>query len=472
MHPQSISMTLSEIKEKVSRRNFLKLIGLGAGATVVSPSLTASTTVQTISNEEEVITSEALPFRIGEWLPSDQEFLDQWLNQHIKAVDASGKALHPVMEEFKNLIERDPEIYMLFNQMFDQIPRKSPYNKNPVGKPQIRDYLHMLNLINAIMTTAPDFNKTGLVGFPINAILDWPMGTQSGFAAFLNDKVNAQLKKILNEWAKFLGSTESCYVLSKDPHNGWFGSDAKKAMPDFEKNFKCDPSQPYYGFKSWDDFFTREFNDGQRPIASPYRDTVIVNACESAPYKIAYNVKRHDKFWIKSQPYSLTHMLANDEFTDQFVGGTIYQAFLSATSYHRWHSPVSGKIAKAYVKDGTYYSETLAEGFDPSGPNESQGYITEVATRAIIFIEADNPAIGLMCFMAVGMAEVSTCEITVQVGQHVTKGDQLGMFHFGGSTHCLIFRQQVKLDFDLHGQTPGLNSRNIEINSKIATVKM
>lgn len=32
------------------------------------------------------------------------------------------------------------------------------------------------------------------------------------------------------------------------------------------------------------------------------------------------------------------------------------------------------------------------------------------------------------------------CEITVYDGQHVNKGDQIGMFHFGGSTHCLISR--------------------------------
>lgn len=465
MNTKPASLTLSLIKEQVSRRSFLKIASLGAGAAAISPSLMAN-----LYNKEE-ITSKVLPFRVGEWLPSDQAFLDQWVERHVKAVDTHAKPLHPVIEEFKNLIENDPEIYMLINQMFEQIPKKSPYDKNPIGKSQVRDYPHMLNLINAILTTAPEFNKTGLVGFPINAILDWAMGTQSGFAVFLNAKVNAQLKKILNEWAKFLGSTESCYVLSTEPHNGWFGSDAKKAMPNFEKQFKCDPSKPYYGFTSWDDFFTREFNEGQRPIALPNNDSVIVNACESAPYKIAHNVKRQDRFWIKAQPYSLVHMLANDDFVDQFVGGTIYQAFLSATSYHRWHSPVSGKIVKAYVKDGTYYSETLSEGFDPAGPNESQGYITEVATRGIIFIEADNPAIGLMCFMSVGMAEVSTCEITVSVGQHVNKGDQLGMFHFGGSTHCLIFRPQVKLEFDLHGQTPGLNSSNIKINSKIATVK-
>lgn len=43
-------------------------------------------------------------------------------------------------------------------------------------------------------------------------------------------------------------------------------------------------------------------------------------------------------------------------------------------------------------------------------------YITELATRAIMFIEADNPDIGLMCILAVGMAEVSTREITAYVG--------------------------------------------------------
>ncbi len=39
-------------------------------------------------------------------------------------------------------------------------------------------------------------------------------------------------------------------------------------------------------------------------------------------------------------------MLDNDPLVDKFVGGTIYQAFLSALSYHRWHAPVSGKSGK------------------------------------------------------------------------------------------------------------------------------
>ena len=93
-----------------------------------------------------------------------------------------------------------------------------------------------------------------------------------------------------------------------------------------------------------------------------------------------------------------------------------------------------------------------------------------MATRALIFIEADNPEIGLMCVIPVGMAEVSSCEITVYEGQHVKKGDQLGMFHFGGSTHCLMFRPGVRLDFDFRGQTPGPAASNIPVNARIATV--
>lgn len=412
-----------------------------------------------------------LPFRVGKWLPSDEAFLAKWLEAIIQKSQAEAKALHPVIADFQNLIENDAEIAMLFHQMFEQVPKKPPYNKDPTGKPQVRSYQHMLQLLNTIMTHAPEFNESGLVGCPINTIFDWSMGTTAGFAAFLNERVNAQLKKILDAWGRFLSSTDSTYVLNDHPHKGWFGADAQKVMPSFEKEFKCDPHQPHHGFRSWDDFFTRELRSGVRPVASPDDHAVIVNACESAPYRLARQVKRHDKFWIKSQPYSIAHMLANDSLVPLFVDGTVYQAYLSPFSYHRWHSPVSGMVKKAYVKRGTYYSEAPSEGFDPAGPNDSQSYITAVATRALIFIEADNPDIGLMCVMPVGMAEVSTCQLTVYEGQHVSKGDQIGMFHFGGSTHCLIFRPSVKLEFDLHGQTPGLRSKDIPVNSRIATVK-
>ena len=454
-----------------NRRDFMKLAGIGVGAMALPVVGAAPGAAATITAQPSAVRTP--PYRVGNWLPSDQKVLDDWLATLIRRVEGyrERKPLHPSVQALKDLIESEPEVYMWFHQMFGQVPRTPAFEDTPLGTPQVRDYGLMLDLINEVLTTAPEYNETGLVGFPINAILDWSMATQGGFAAFLDDRVNAAFKGILNAWGEFLTTPESRYVLSKDPRRGWFGADARKAMPNFDTEFVCDPKAPYHGFTSWDDFFTRQFRPGQRPVGSPDDPSVIVSACESAPYRIATDLKRVDRFWLKGQPYSLRHIFADDPVNEEFVGGTLYQAFLSALSYHRWHMPVDGTIRSVRNIDGTYYAENPVMGFDPAGPNESQGYITELAARAIVTIEADDPRIGLMAFVGVGMAEVSTCEVTAEVGQHLRKGEELGMFHFGGSTHCLIFRPGVDLRFNLRGQQPGLDSSNIPVNAALARAR-
>lgn len=425
-------------------------------------------------------------------MPADHAAHREWLGGIIKHVDSTKHELHPVLQEFKHLIETNTRVYMLIEGMLKEVPHKKPYRQDPTGHPEIRDYQHFLRVLNHLLTTAPSWtdkaHRVGLVGLPINAVLDWPMGTPSGYAAFLDPEINAMLKKVLNAWGDFLRSPASADVLNTSSR-GWFGETGHRDLMavakigptaaenlEFHQMFQCDPSAPNYGFKSWDDFFTRLWHDGMRPVADPEDGRVIANACESKPYRIAHNVHARDKFWIKSQPYSVLDMLGHDKLAEQFVGGTIYQAFLSALSYHRWHAPVSGKVVKAYVVDGTYYSEPLFEGVgNPLAQSQditlegeviSQAYITATATRALIFIEADEPAIGLMAFIGVGMAEVSTCDITVKEGDRVKKGDEIGMFHFGGSTHCLLFRKGV----DISGfPKPGMEE-NMPVRSRLATV--
>ena len=246
---------------------------------------------------------------------------------------------------------------------------------------------------------------------------------------------------MLDAWGSFLSSPESAKVLTEEPE-GWFSSEGISSLesvanlyqkgPSFAELYQCDPKLPHYGFTSWDDFFTRLYRPGIRPVAEPENDNVVANACESKVYKIAHNVSARERFWIKRQPYSVLDMLAFDDLAPEFVGGTIYQAFLSALSYHRWHSPVSGTIKKVRLVPGTYYSEPLYESFTclgdapVDGENTSQEYLSAVATRAIIWIEAYNPKIGLTAFIGIGMTEVSTCDTTVKEGQKVKKGDQLG----------------------------------------------
>ena len=200
---------------------------------------------------------------------------------------------------------------------------------------------------------------------------------------------------------------------------------------------------------------------------------MIVSACESTPYRISTDVQREDQFWVKSQPYSLRDLLADDESVEQFVGGSVYQAFLSATNYHRWHAPVAGTIVRAFVQGGTYYSEADSEGAAAVEPQDSQSYLAHVATRAVILIEADDPVIGLVAFVPVGMSDVSSCVIASSVtpGSHVAKGDEIGYFQFGGSSHCLVFRPGAIADFTLQAipQPGDTQAPLVLVRSKLAT---
>ena len=352
----------------------------------------------------------------------------------------------------------------------------------------------MLNLFNDFLHQAPDYANEkdwgGLIAFPFNAVINWPMGTPAGAALFTHPKVNAMLKKMFNVLAVFLTGKKSQYVLNKK--DGWFCQGAldnllkvpafdnptiKDKNIHFDKAFICNPDDDSYGFGSWDEFFVREFAPGIRPVEDPNNDNVIVSACESDVYRIADNVQQLNKFWLKGQPYSLNHMLAGDpEYGKSFEGGTVFQGFLSASSYHRWHAPVSGTVEKIVFVPGTYYAACPGlDTPDPIATDQSQPYITHLATRVLVFITADNKKIGLMCFIAVGMSEVSTCQITIQDNDHITKGEQIGMFHFGGSSHCLVFRKEAPLKFAFNGgklpfePTPGSQAHAC-LSRKIAEV--
>lgn len=50
----------------------------------------------------------------------------------------------------------------------------------------VKDYQHLVFALNHDLTEPCEFNETGLVGFPINAILNWPLATEAGFAASMH----------------------------------------------------------------------------------------------------------------------------------------------------------------------------------------------------------------------------------------------------------------------------------------------
>ncbi|KAJ7448497.1 Phophatidylserine decarboxylase-domain-containing protein [Mycena latifolia] len=237
--------------------------------------------------------------------------------------------------------------YMYFTQMWGEVPRKPKYANDLTGKQQIWDYVHTLDVlqINHILTEGPEWTDAaasmGMVGVPIVGILDYAMGIPS----VPGPDVKKMLKKVLNEWGKFLKSPESAYVLG-DHKEGWFGETANKEIMQvtnapLQTNHKFEDMFVY--------FFTRQVQENARPVASPDDDGVVVNCCESKVYNVARDAKLRNKFFIKSQPYSVLDMLAHDPLAAQFAGAN--------------HLP--GLPVRAV--DNTNFSEPLFEGIgDPT----------------------------------------------------------------------------------------------------------
>jgi phosphatidylserine decarboxylase len=370
----------------------------------------------------------------------------------------------------------------------------------------------MLYLFNTLLTEVPEYFlvkdpevPSGLIGFPFNVIVDWPMGTESGRQFFLDPRVNESLKAILNKWNEFLSNPNGRTGQEGGGNQalidaGW-SSDiavqqlekkANDATPDSKRKFTELFEHPaggtqenFFNYPHWDAFFTRKFRAGVRPVG----DGALVNACESFPLSFDTDVSGRTTFWLKGMPYSLHDMLGAtrdvrvSQYVDKFVGGTVYQAFLSADSYHCWNAPVNGTVVYRSLIDGTYFAETAASGFggssgpDPAGPDMSQRYITHIAARGVLIVDTNvenGSQIGLVGFVPVGMSEVSTCqwEDSTAEGCTITKGDVIGAFHSGGSTHCLIFEREYarRLNFDPKAQYPEIATANLAVNSTLATL--
>lgn len=70
---------------------------------------------------------------------------------------------------------------MYFTAMWTEVPLTANYAKDPTGNQSIRDYPHMLQVLNHTFGKAPEWTdaaqSVGMVGVPMCAIFDYAMGT-------------------------------------------------------------------------------------------------------------------------------------------------------------------------------------------------------------------------------------------------------------------------------------------------------
>ncbi|KAI5995750.1 Phophatidylserine decarboxylase-domain-containing protein [Pisolithus orientalis] len=340
------------------------------------------------------------------------------------------RALLPIVQEFNGYIEREAKVY---DSVFSTF--------TPLISIQIEDYVDFLEMINTQLTAAPSYGGGAsdmAAAVPYYAIISRFCNTPGGSSAFTHPGVNGGFCTVFTAWNKYLASADSTNIIHNG-EGGWLSTAALNSIvqhaggnpgQDTSDNFYiCDTSDPHYGFN-------HGTSSSRSTVLSFSLTTQRSSTLHARPpsANLTTTSRRQTDSGLKIPPYSLNHMLAEDELVGIFVGGTLFQPMLASFDYHRWRSPVNGTVTKTRLISGLKHSNH----HQPS----TLDFVTVISSRALIFVQADEP-VGLICFVGIGICEVSACGITVNEGQVLKKGDELGMFHFGGSTQCLVFRGGV-----------------------------
>lgn len=402
------------------------------------------------------------------YLPSQRKELDRWLRD-LKTDVANARANDTLpysrsVAAMARLIETDGIARMYVQQMIDQVP---------LDHKTIDTIAEMLDSLAKISVTAPAYNPdpTKRVFFPMSSLFRYMMMTAGGEAAFRYPPFNDALRRVLQDWCTFLDSSASQYVLDTGEY-GWLSPSAYEYNK-LDEFVIPDPAAPHWGWASFNAYFHRQIKLDRRPVAEPDNPKVIVSANDGTVYRIAWDVKAQDIFWLKEQMYSLTDMLRN-RYVERFVGGSVFQSFLSGADYHRWRAPIAGAVRYAEVVDGLMFSEAEAAGYDPTAGTYSQGYEASVNTRGLVFIESPDPAIGMVCVMPIGITEISSVTITVKAGDSIRKGDELGYFSYGGSSMVLVFQPGAIDHYTVREPKPDDDPDDgepIKVNARIAVAK-
>lgn len=197
-------------------------------------------------------------------------------------------------------------------------------------------------------------------------------------------------------------------------------------------------------YATFNDFFARQIKASARPTAEPSNERRVSSAadCRLTAYP---TVDLATKYWIKGYGFSVATLLRNDVLAETFEGGPIVIHRLAPQDYHRWHSPVTGKIISITELPGTYYT------VNPQAVNEEGTLDVFCENRRSVMV-LERPFGSRVAIVAIGAMLVGSIKYGegIKEGVEVQHGQCLGSFRYGGSTVVALYQDEdVELDADL-----------------------
>jgi len=204
---------------------------------------------------------------------------------------------------------------------------------------------------------------------------------------------------------------------------------SKRKIKKYIKKHGIDMSQfMEEDYKSFNAFFTRRIKPELRPF--DLDPCALVSPCDAK--LSAYHISDGLTFNIKGYDYTVESLLKNAELAEEFRDGLCLVFRLTVTDYHRYFCFDGGSASSnKFIKGRLHTVQLIAL--------ENRRVFTENC-REYTVLETDN--FGTAVQVEVGAMMVGRIVNRIKEGRF-ERGDEKGMFEFGGSTVVLLLKNGV-----------------------------
>lgn len=229
---------------------------------------------------------------------------------------------------------------------------------------------------------------------------------------------------------------------------------SKKMIKGFIEKQSIDMSQfEEREFNSYNDFFTRKMKDGKRPIG--FDENSLISPCDA---KLSvYKIDDDSIFEIKNSLYSIYDILGGNDKAFEFSEGYCLIFRLAVDDYHRYCYFDTGVKGENITIKGELHT------VKPIALNKYNVYKRNCREYTVMQTENFGEAIQI----EVGAMMVG--KIKNFHGEHKFKrGEEKGMFEFGGSTIVLLLKKDVAdIDSDIVENTKKRMETVVKMGEKI-----
>jgi phosphatidylserine decarboxylase len=352
------------------------------------------------------------------------------------------------VKNLKNLYSKNKDFKKTIDLMFENIHELPNGNPNPWKDKSVDD---LYNFLNEWFYFLPNTHNG------LDRILKFTFlyyKNPDGMKFVLSEPGLSWTNSFIEERGKFMDSPESAKIIEE-----WLSDNSLK-----NEDFVL----PEEGFKSFNEFFTRDLKPGTRPIDDATDESILVSPADGIINMIANELELVTEIPTKGRmTMSLNSLLDKSKYAERFIGGSALAIFLMPDNYHHYHSPTTGKIVESNESVGNrlFGMPDMLDMINNGNLAYNKDYsVFEDFKHGYFIIETSN--YGFIAMIPIGLQTVGSVvfeddykKVSSDNPIQIHKGEKLGHFEYGGSTVLLIFEKGK------------LNSMTVEQGQRIGKLK-